>query len=68
MIQLAPKLAAMVLPDLAVLIRQPVLLLRQPVRLVRACFRDEVNFEAGVAEDAEGVQGFCYEEAWLIFS
>ena len=62
-IQLLAKLARRVLPDLAVLLRQPVFLLREPVGLVSACSGDEVDFEAGVAEDVEGMQGFGYEEA-----
>ena len=62
-IQLLAKLARRVLPDLAVLLGQPVFLLREPVGLVSACSGDEVDFEAGVAEDVEGMQGFGYEEA-----
>jgi hypothetical protein len=66
MIQLLPKLAVRVLPDVAVVILQPVLLHGQPVRLVGAGLGDEGDFEAGFAEDVEGVEGFGYEEACVL--
>ena len=62
-IQLAAELAPAVLPDAAVLRVEEFLRGGQPVRGVGAGFGDEVDLEAGGAEDVEGVEGFGYEEA-----
>ena len=51
-IQLSAEFAAMIFPDAAVVVIQPLFLLREPVGLVRARFGDEIDGEAGVAEDA----------------
>ena len=50
-VQLGPKLARMILPDLAILFGNPILRRGQPIRLVSACLGYEIDFKASFLED-----------------
>ena len=66
MVQLGAEFTAVVFPDFAIGIVEPFFLLREPVWLVGAGFGDEIDVEAGLAEDGEWVEGFGDEEAGFL--
>lgn len=66
MVQLGSGFAAVVFPDDAVFVLEPLFLQGEPVGLVGTCFGKEVNFETCFAEDVEGVEGFGDEETGFL--
>lgn len=67
-VQLAAELGAGIFVDLPVVLGQPVLLHAEPVGLPSARLGDQIDREAGGAEDLEWVQCFRDEEPFSCIS